>query len=236
MSYVIKVTHEETLRRLTFENQPGAPGGLKFAELEAQVRELFELPAGTKLKLTYVDCDNDLVTMRNDVDLKDACVMQRLNPLRLKAVIPVQMQMEPVRQPLPKQAAKKQQASAASGSANQPAAAPAARDANQPIHHSVQCDSCGTTPIIGHRYQSKMRNNYDLCGNCLAKVGNRNGEFVLVDPPDAATQATLERMRQQKELADLQSMLYYNEAANSIAVEGARGVARLAGGYRDQRW
>ncbi|KAL2632674.1 hypothetical protein R1flu_004153 [Riccia fluitans] len=85
MSYVIKVTLDDTLRRLTLGNQPGAPGGLTFAQLESQVRQLFELPASSKLKLTYVDSDNDVVTMRNDVDLKDACVGQRLNPLRLKA-------------------------------------------------------------------------------------------------------------------------------------------------------
>ncbi|KAL2632673.1 hypothetical protein R1flu_004152 [Riccia fluitans] len=222
MSYVIKVTHDDSLRCLTLEKQPGAPGGLTFAQLEAQVRELFELPASTELKLTYVESDDDVVTMRNDVDLKDACVSQRLNPLRLEAVL---VQKEPVPKPAQKQAS----SAAAAGNSNQ-SAAPAVADVNQPVHHGITCDGCRTAPIIGHRYQSKIRWNYDLCSNCLAKVGNRSFEFVLSDPPaDAATQATLQRMRQQQELDNLQSMIYYNEPANSIAVQGA--YEKLAKGY-----
>ncbi|KAL2614198.1 hypothetical protein R1flu_025890 [Riccia fluitans] len=205
MSYVIKVTHDDTLRRLTLEKQPGAPGGLTFAQLETQVRELFELPASTKVKLTYVDSDGDVVTMRNDVDLKDACVGQCLNPLRLKAdLVP--------KKPMPKLSQKQ-----ASGQANLPA--PATSDVNQPRHHGVTCHRCRTAPIIGHRYHSKMVPFYDLCSSCLATVGNRNGEFVLIDPPlDPAKQTTLKRMQEQQGLANLQSKIYYNEAANSIAV------------------
>ncbi|KAL3695019.1 hypothetical protein R1sor_008670 [Riccia sorocarpa] len=170
---------------MTFQDQPGAPGGLKFAELEARIRELFELPAGTNLKVTYFDSDNDLVTMRNDADLKDACVLQGLNPLRLKVVAPLQVQKE--------------------------------------LGMSINPFTISPKPIIGHRYRSTMRNNYDLCSNCLAKVGNGNGEFA--DPPDAATLATLERMRQEQELANLQSMIFLNEAKNAISMQGARGAA-----------
>ncbi|KAL2632672.1 hypothetical protein R1flu_004151 [Riccia fluitans] len=175
MSYVIKVTHDDSLLRLTSEKQPGTPGGLTLAQLEAQVRELFELPASTNLKLTYVDSDDDVVTIRNDMDLKDACVGQHLNPLRLKAVL---VQKEPVPKPAEKQAS----SAAAAGTSNQ-SAAPAVADVNQPVHPRFQCDGCRMTPIIGHRYQSKINPNYDLCSNCLANVGNGSGEFVLVDPP-----------------------------------------------------
>ncbi|KAL2614199.1 hypothetical protein R1flu_025891 [Riccia fluitans] len=213
MSYVIKVTHDDTLRRLTLEKQPGAPGGLTFAQLEAQVDELFELPASTKVKLTYVDSDDNVVTMMKNVDLKDAFFDQRLNPLRLKAVL---VQKEPMPKPAQKQANRPDPAAA--GNANR-TASPVGADVNQPVHPGVTCHRCRTAPIIGCRYHSKMVPFYDLCSNCLVTVGNCYGEFVLIDPPlDPATQTTLKRMQQQQGLANLQSKIYYNEADNSIAV------------------
>ncbi|KAL2632671.1 hypothetical protein R1flu_004150 [Riccia fluitans] len=61
--YTIKVELDDDLRRLNFDRQPRADNGLSFAELESQIRELFNIPAFAKLRFTYVDCDNDVVTM-----------------------------------------------------------------------------------------------------------------------------------------------------------------------------
>ncbi|KAL2632666.1 hypothetical protein R1flu_004145 [Riccia fluitans] len=89
----IKVELDDDLRRLNFDWQPGADNGLSFAEMESQIRELFDIPAFTKLRFTYVDCDNDVVTMVSDRDLRDASVSQGLNPLRMK-VVPLEQKNE----------------------------------------------------------------------------------------------------------------------------------------------
>ncbi|KAG6542941.1 hypothetical protein Mapa_015633 [Marchantia paleacea] len=88
MAHVIKVKHADTLRRLTFEKPPGEEGGVSFADLESLIRVLFQIPASSaQLKVTYTDKENDVVTMESDQDLKDACVFQALNPLRLNVVV-----------------------------------------------------------------------------------------------------------------------------------------------------
>ncbi|KAL3695029.1 hypothetical protein R1sor_008680 [Riccia sorocarpa] len=85
--YVIKVHHADILRRLTLMKQPGGDSGLSFLELEGKIREMFQFPASAKLKITYVDKEKDSVTLENDEDLKDACIYQGLNPLRLDVVL-----------------------------------------------------------------------------------------------------------------------------------------------------
>lgn len=38
--------------------------------------------------------------------------------------------------------------------------------ASNVIHHGVACDGCGSFPIVGVRYKSLVRLNYDLCESC----------------------------------------------------------------------
>ncbi|CAL0325331.1 unnamed protein product [Lupinus luteus] len=40
------------------------------------------------------------------------------------------------------------------------------------IHRGVQCDGCGVYPIVGSRFNSKVKENYDLCSICFNKMGN----------------------------------------------------------------
>merc|ERR1712048_161390 len=35
-----------------------------------------------------------------------------------------------------------------------------------PVHYGVICDGCGMDPIVGVRYKSTQRGNYDLCAAC----------------------------------------------------------------------
>lgn len=34
------------------------------------------------------------------------------------------------------------------------------------MHPSVECDGCGVCPIVGERFKSESRPNYDLCAAC----------------------------------------------------------------------
>ncbi|KAL3693618.1 hypothetical protein R1sor_007269 [Riccia sorocarpa] len=91
MNYVIKIKFEDTLRRLTYPgNRPyGDEAGdkLTFEKLEGKIRSLFKIPASSAIRVTYIDRDNDVITMGDDQDLEDACVLQGLNPLRLTVTV-----------------------------------------------------------------------------------------------------------------------------------------------------
>lgn len=48
----------------------------------------------------------------------------------------------------------------------------------QTVHPGVQCDMCGTHPIIGVRCRSVSRENYDLCDACAdSSAGAEAGPF-----------------------------------------------------------
>lgn len=70
-------------------------------------------------------------------------------------------------------------------------------------HFGVQCDTCGVVPIVGVRYKSTTRADYDLCDTCHGAASRgvppAEGPFVslasplpgLVPPPTAAPAALL---------------------------------------------
>ena len=60
--------------------------------MKSKIRELFNLSPFTPLNITYVDKENDVITLGDDQDLVDACVVQRLNPLRLEVRVPSEKQ------------------------------------------------------------------------------------------------------------------------------------------------
>ncbi|XP_019464248.1 PREDICTED: protein NBR1 homolog isoform X2 [Lupinus angustifolius] len=48
------------------------------------------------------------------------------------------------------------------------------------IHRGVQCGGCGVCPIVGYRFNSKVKDNYGLCSTCFNKVGNV-GDYNRID-------------------------------------------------------
>ncbi|VAH48775.1 unnamed protein product [Triticum turgidum subsp. durum] len=52
----------------------------------------------------------------------------------------------------------------------------------QSIHKWVECDGCGVTPIVGPRYKSTVKYNYDLCSACFYRMGNE-AEYARMDKP-----------------------------------------------------
>ncbi|MCO5558184.1 hypothetical protein L7F22_011763 [Adiantum nelumboides] len=85
MALVFKIKHGDTLRRwVVSESIDAEMFPITLEQLQAKVRELFQFPPSAVLAITYVDKDNDVVTLGDDRDLVDACLVQCLNPLRLE--------------------------------------------------------------------------------------------------------------------------------------------------------
>jgi Zinc finger, ZZ type/PB1 domain len=51
---------------------------------------------------------------------------------------------------------------------------------NSTQHRGVQCDHCRVTPIVGRRYKSVQRLNFDLCGNCINQPQYRHEKFLML--------------------------------------------------------
>jgi next-to-BRCA1 protein 1 len=302
---VVKLSYDGTLRRITMP-KVAEPS---FATLEHKVRELFNLPDSSAVLLAYTDNDGDVVTMVDDSDLKDAIVLQQLNPLRVavkvkKASVSIRdsilkekakrqaaAQVPPKEEtksaaaetkeapkeapkpsdvPLPEELKRIQgevrerletvlkgaagnvegfmasfepflqvaparlaevmhlamksglqasfephfetatgpaapaQAESAPASPSAPSApseVPAEKQSTEPkdkpetsaaketaqdtssiVHTGVQCDVCSVNPIVGPRYKSIVRNNYDLCNACYAKNGVE-GNYNKIERP-----------------------------------------------------
>lgn len=83
---VIKVKYGDTLRRFSVLSNGNGPLDLDMAGLQAKIRNLFKLTSDSDITLTYIDEDNDIVTLVDDADLRDA-VKQDLNPLRINIFV-----------------------------------------------------------------------------------------------------------------------------------------------------
>lgn len=50
------------------------------------------------------------------------------------------------------------------------------------FHRGIQCDGCGVHPIVGPRYKSKVREDFDLCSICFGEMGNET-DYIRMDRP-----------------------------------------------------
>ncbi|CAM0904181.1 unnamed protein product [Alopecurus aequalis] len=50
------------------------------------------------------------------------------------------------------------------------------------VHKWVECDGCGVSPIVGLRYKSIVKDDYDLCSACFSLAGNET-EYTRIDKP-----------------------------------------------------
>ncbi|KAG2652003.1 hypothetical protein PVAP13_1NG326900 [Panicum virgatum] len=50
------------------------------------------------------------------------------------------------------------------------------------LHRWIQCDGCGVQPIVGPRYKSNVKEDYDLCDSCFHRMGNEM-EYTKIDKP-----------------------------------------------------
>ncbi|EES05348.2 hypothetical protein SORBI_3004G200200 [Sorghum bicolor] len=54
--------------------------------------------------------------------------------------------------------------------------------AQRSLHRWIQCDGCGVQPIVGPRYKSNVKEDYDLCDSCFQRMGNEM-EYTKIDKP-----------------------------------------------------
>ncbi|CAM6112142.1 unnamed protein product [Calypogeia fissa] len=83
-TYVVKVTYNGIVRRLTLVR---GEMGFSFGEFRRSVRGLFTFPHFDKIILSYIDKDQDNITMGDDGDLVDALVFQSLHPLKVNVTM-----------------------------------------------------------------------------------------------------------------------------------------------------
>eukprot|EP00850_Spirogloea_muscicola_P017931 SM000159S01762 [mRNA] locus=s159:128792:132618:+ [translate_table: standard] len=259
---VVKVNYDGVMCRTTLSKSPLPT----HASLEERIRESFKISPSSHLTITYTDSDGDNITILGDDDIRDAIVLQQLNPLRLtvntksvertRASATTQKEAEGVAdapnmfsflsdpqlleevsknflkmkigqnqdtlsfadmmkkyeahiQPVAPHLAKflghfqnmandcvsvappspapatNQSPTTSSG----PAAASAEKDGkvddgpvDQAIHRGVQCDICDMVPIVGPRFKSLDKDDYDLCHKCHASHG-KEGEYKKIDYP-----------------------------------------------------
>ncbi|CAL4968496.1 unnamed protein product [Urochloa decumbens] len=50
------------------------------------------------------------------------------------------------------------------------------------LHRWIQCDGCGVQPVVGPRYKSNVKEDYDLCDSCFQRMGNEV-EYTKIDKP-----------------------------------------------------
>ncbi|KAG0586929.1 hypothetical protein KC19_2G128200 [Ceratodon purpureus] len=98
-TYIFKIKHGDVLRRITvrapYDIRYGLHGegpDITFSQLESTIREAFSIPIASKVSIVYTDKDNDEVTMVDDNDIQDACVYQKLNPVRVRVLLREELQ------------------------------------------------------------------------------------------------------------------------------------------------
>lgn len=291
MAVVVKVKYEDTLRRFNAYTKEDGNIDLNLDGLRSKIYELFQFNPNTQFVITYVDEDNDIVTMADNDDLYDA-FRQGLNPLRLQVSLINQTNRgmerhtqslpttprsssvpndrvqtfdlrsvcsdetlkalpEPVRnalmnfikdcpvltstssisdfvQGMIKLAStnlppfmKSQEVAGASNGAKAintvfhindsgeqgignvksgsndragPSVLPGGsihghvlkkkvhvgENMHRVFHKGVQCDGCGMNPIVGPRYKSTLKDDYDLCHSCFCESSNQD-EYTKID-------------------------------------------------------
>eukprot|EP00897_Mesotaenium_endlicherianum_P008258 jgi/Mesen1/7460/ME000389S06792 len=78
--FILKIHCGDNIRRVVL---PRGNTCLLFSDLQKKTRQLHRLPADAPLFITYFDVEGDEVTLAGDMDLADALLSQKLNPLHV---------------------------------------------------------------------------------------------------------------------------------------------------------
>ena len=94
----MQVKYDTSLRRFNVYAREDGSLDLSLAGLRSKICELFQFNPYAEFVITYVDEDNDIVTMADDSDLLDV-LHQGLNPLRLEVSLTSQNNRATEKQP-----------------------------------------------------------------------------------------------------------------------------------------
>lgn len=149
MPKVVKISFKDELRRVPI----GVEGRSEtYDDLLIAIKVTFPSTQGATLRLTWKDEDGDIITMSSSNEFDEAMKgMAKGVPKFALTAIPTTSTSSPTPAPTP-------------------SPTPIPTPPNTTVHDNVECDGCGMVPIIGVRYTSKFRNNYDLCEKCEATL------------------------------------------------------------------
>jgi len=90
-----------------------------------------------------------------------------------------------------------------------------------PVHHRIQCDGCEAVPIVGKRFRSLDRADYDLCEACLAATmanpETASEKFQEVTVMAVAGDAALMALGKAEELAAVEAREREERKAQELA-------------------
>ncbi|KAI5075734.1 hypothetical protein GOP47_0009810 [Adiantum capillus-veneris] len=225
----LKIKYGETFHRIRFP-----PRMFNYDDLVLKIRDRFEIPSTFRVILTYRDGEDDVITIFDNEDLRDACCLGGFDVLRIEVkTVLSQMGVEAngnesdfntteskakgnaselnttefnvealLKGLFPESTAKAIDqvllryppclfatvpahvlpealdtflGTLAAGNAENEKKLPRGDQVIAPgmaVHKYIECDNCFVCPIVGPRYKSITKDDYDLCSNCVNKVGN----------------------------------------------------------------
>ncbi len=162
MPITVKLCLEDEVRRVPL----GGEGSREsYADLLEIISTTFPRTAGSTLSVTWIDMDGDTITMSTENEFQEAlkCMSKGVPKFYVKAR---KVEGSP-----------SLATNQSSPTPNLPTSSKAF--SNETVHVDVECDECGMLPIIGVRYKSAFRADYDLCEKCERKLHPREPMIKL---------------------------------------------------------
>lgn len=167
MSFKLKFNYNGIFRRTSVDT-------LSYSVVETAARELYSIPATHKVTLTWVDEEQDTITVSSEQEFQEFVQSQSNVPAFGRAYsTPALLKFGVVVDTLKQDPQE---------STNTRATYVDNSYAPQTIHYHVACDGCGVKPIVGVRYKCTGRENFDLCSDCERKCEQPYPMLKIYEP------------------------------------------------------
>ena len=134
-----------------------------FVQLEKLIDESIPQLSKIPYTITYLDEENEWITISNDQDLWEAFLqLKDANKFIIKFTI------------IENKLLKQDESATCTSSIPEEA---------KVTHCGVTCDGCNTYPIRGIRYKCSTCRDYDLCENCMSKGFHKEHPFTKMEKP-----------------------------------------------------
>eukprot|EP01032_Pedospumella_encystans_P032690 gene32690-36913_t len=164
MPITVKVCLEDEVRRVPLGGDGQAPS---FAEFLKIISSTFPRTEGSTLSVTWIDGDGDTITLSTENEFQEAlrCMNKGVPKFYIKTRTVdgnpnIGVGQSPATSTLP---------------------TTPKTSSNGTVHVDVECYECGMLPIIGVRYKSAFRADYDLCESCERKLLPREPMIKLTE-------------------------------------------------------
>lgn len=126
----------------------------EYEQLVTHARNLFPRLSDEPFTITYLDEDDDCITISSLDELRLALLHSQTTTFELRLV---------------DAATRWRQLQSELSSFSDNESETSAPEINHAVHHRVACDDCGMYPIRGNRYKCSIRRDFDLCSACESK-------------------------------------------------------------------